>query len=180
MDFDIGTLFYILITIIAIVASVLGKKKKPADGQRSSDEESSPFGFFSKLEEQIGGLVDDTKEGVKQVVEEVIPAEVIPAEQRDDNRIIQDKDSYDWQSSSFDGDTATSGNYYNEFEGFYDSDKQESLDAIIAEAERSTSDDAIQVIEVEDISHPDYFKIVESFDLGTAVIYSTIINRKEY
>lgn len=175
MEFDIGTLFYILITIIAIVASVLGKKKKPAEGQQSSDEESGPFGFFSKLEEQINGMADDTREGVQQVAEDVIPAE-----QRDDQRILQDKDSYDWQSASYDGDSATSGDYYNEFEGYYDSDKQKSLDAIIEEAERSTSDEAIQVIEVEDISHPDYFKIVEDFDLGTAVIYSTIINRKEY
>jgi len=153
MEFDIGTLFYILITIIAIVASVVGKKKKPADGQHSSEEESGPFGFFSKLEEQIGGLVDDTREGVQQVAEEVIPGE-----QADDRRILQDKDSYDWQSASFEGDSATSGDYYNEFEGYYDSKKQESLDAIIEEAERSTSDNAIQVIEVEDISHPDYFR----------------------
>ncbi len=175
MDFDIGTLFYILITIVAIVASVFGQKKKQAEGQQSSDEEDAPFGFFSKLEEQIGGMVDDTKEGVKKVAEEITPAE-----QRPDNRIQQDKDSYDWASTSFDGDAATSGDYYNEFEGYYDSKKQESLDAIIEEVERSTSDEAIKVIEVEDISHPDYFKIVESFDLGTAVIYSTIINRKEY
>ena len=28
MEFDIGTLFYILITIVAIVASVLGKEEK--------------------------------------------------------------------------------------------------------------------------------------------------------
>lgn len=176
MEFDIGTLLYILITIIAVAAGVLGQKKKPASGRPASDEESGPFGFFSKLEEQIGGLVDETKDEVQQVAEEVIPAE-----QPDDNRIFQDKDSYDWQTASFDGDSATSGNYYNEFEGFYDPGKQESrLDAIIEEAERTTSDESIEVIEVDDVSHPDYFKIVENFDLGTAVIYSTIINRKEY
>lgn len=175
MDFDIGTLFYILITIIAIVASVLGQKKKPADGQQTSDEKSGPFGFLNKLEEQISELADDTREGVQQVAEKVVPDE-----QPDDKRILQDKDSYDWQTSSYDGDSATSGEYYNEFEGYYDSRKQKDLDAIIEEVERSTSDDAIQVIEVEDSSHPDYFKIVKDFDLGTAVIYSTIINRKEY
>jgi hypothetical protein len=175
MEFDIGTLFYILITIVAIVASVLGKKKKPADDEYSSDEESGPFGFFSKLEEQISGLADDAREGVQQVAEKVIPEE-----QPDDQRILQDKDSYDWQSESYDGDSANAGEYYNEFQGYYDSEQQENLDAIIKEVERSTSDDAIQVIEVEDLSHPDYFKIVDNFDLGTAVIYSAIINRKEY
>ncbi len=175
MEFDIGTLFYILITIIAIAASVLGKKKKPEGGDSSSDEDSGPFGFFSKLEEQIGGMVDDTKEEVQPVAEEVVAAE-----KPDNNRIQQDQGSYDWQSASFEGDSATSGNYYNEFEGFYDAEKEENLESIIEEAERSTSDENLEVIDMDDIINPDYFEIAKDFDLGTAVIYSTIINRKEY
>ena len=175
MEFDIGTLFYILITIIVIIASVLGKKKKPVDGQPSSDEESGPFGFFNKLEEQIGGLVDETKDEVQPVAEEAISAE-----KPDINRIQQDQGGYDWQSVSFDGDSATSGNYYNEFEGFYDADKKENLESIIKEIEKSTSDEDIEVIDMDNISNPDYFEIVKDFDLGSAVIYSTIINRKEY
>ena len=175
MEFDIGTLFYILITIIAIVASVLGKKKKPVDGEPDSDEASGPFGFFSKLEEQISGMVDDTKEEVQPVAEEVIAAD-----EPDNYRIQQEQGGYDWQLASFDGDSATSGNYYNEFEGFYDADKKENLDSIIKEAEKSTSEQNLEVIDMDDITNPDYFEIAKGFDLGTAVIYSTIINRKEY
>ncbi|MEX0981662.1 MAG: hypothetical protein WD577_00805 [Bacteroidales bacterium] len=175
MEFDIGTLFYILITIIAIVASVLGKKKKPVDGQPSSEEESGPFGFFSKLEKQIGGLGDESKEEVQPVAEEVISVE-----KPDDNRIQQDQGGYDWQSASFEGDSATSGSYYNEFEGFYDADKKENLESIIEEAEKSASEENLEVIDMDDITNPDYFEIAKDFDLGTAVIYSTIINRKEY
>ena len=153
----------------------LVKKKKPADGEASSDEESGPFGFFSKLEEQIGGMVDDTKEEVQPVADEVIAAE-----KPDNNRIQQEQGSYDWQSASFEGDSATSGNYYNEFEGFYDADKKENLESIIKEAEKSTSEENLEVIDMDDITNPDYFEIAKDFDLGTAVIYSTIINRKEY
>jgi len=175
MEFDIGTLFYILITIVAIVASVLGKKKKQVDEDPASDEDSGPFGFFSKLEREIGGLVDDTKEEVQPVAEEVISAE-----KSNDNRIQQDQGGYDWQSASFDGDSATSGNYYNEFEGFYDADKKENLESIIEEAENSASEENLEVIDMDDVTNPDYFEIAKDFDLGTAVIYSTIINRKEY
>ena len=33
MDFDIGNILYVVITIVAIAASLLGKKKKPANGK---------------------------------------------------------------------------------------------------------------------------------------------------
>ncbi len=174
MEFDIGTLFYILITIIAIVAGVLGQKKKPADGQPASGEDSGPFSFFSKLEEQIEGMVEEKDYNVQEPVEEG----VAETGQRDENRIYQEEGSYDWTAEESDFDSK--GSSYNQFEGVYDPGKEAGLDSIIAEAERSTSDDEIEVIEVEDISYPDYFQVVEDFDLGTAVIYSAIINRKEY
>ncbi len=175
MEFDIGTLIYILITIVAIAASVLGKKKKPVDGEAASDGESGPFGFISKLEEQIGGSVDEIKDEVQPVADEVIATE-----KPDYDRIQQDQGGYDWQSASFEGDSAISGNYYNEFEGFYDADKKENLESIIEEAEKSTSEENLEVIDMDDFTNPDYFEIAKDFDLGTAVIYSTIINRKEY
>ena len=176
MDFDIGTLFYILITIVAIVAGVLGQKKKPVEGQQVPGENSGPFSFFSKLEEQIEGLVDD--KGGDAVQEQAEEAVVAPANY-DGNRIYQEKGSFDWTTEEG-GDGRYADSTYNQFEGVYDLGMKESLESIIEEAERTTSDEAIEVIEVEDISYTDYFKVVEDFDLGTAVIYSAIINRKEY
>ncbi len=51
MDFEIGNLFYIVITIVAVVVGLLGKKKKPA-GQGTSETggEKRP-GFLENLEE---------------------------------------------------------------------------------------------------------------------------------
>ena len=177
MEFDIGTLFYILITIVAIVAGVLGQKKKPADGQTDADEKSGPFGFFSKLEEQLEGVLEEKKDQTEEP-----SAESVPSEQSDGNRIYQQADSYDWMSDSESEseEEGYSDSSYNQFKGVYDPGVQENLDSIIEEAEKSTADEEIEVVEVEDISYPDYFKVVEDFDLGTAVIYSAIINRKEY
>ena len=70
--------------------------------------------------------------------------------------------------------------FYAEYEGVYDPDAQANLDLMEAEAVRTTDPDAIEVIDVEELPQADYFEIVKDFDLGTAVIYSTIINRKEY
>lgn len=175
MDFDIGTLFYILITIVAIVAGVLGQKKKPVDGQQAPGEKSGPFSFFSKIEEQIEAIVDDKGDEMQEPAEE---AAVAPGN-FDGNRIYQEEGSFDWTTEEG-GDGRYSDSTYNQFAGVYDPKMKESLESIIAEAERTTSEEAIEVIEVEDISYTDYFKVVEDFDLGTAVIYSAIINRKEY
>jgi len=50
MDFDIGNILYVLITLVAITIGLLWKKKKPADqGTDESGEERQP-GFMENLE----------------------------------------------------------------------------------------------------------------------------------
>ena len=46
MDFDIGNILYVVITLVAIVASLLGKKKKPG-GKKAKP------GFFENLEQVL-------------------------------------------------------------------------------------------------------------------------------
>ncbi len=46
MDFDIGNILYVVITLVAIVASLLGKKKKPG-GKKAKP------GFFENLEKVL-------------------------------------------------------------------------------------------------------------------------------
>lgn len=175
MEFDIGTLIYIIITIIAIVAGVAGQKKKPAGGAGDTEEGASK-GFFDKLEEQLTGFADEARETAGSVAEEIKApfTEDQPGAEREvasDDRREHDKNY--WQNNI---DSA-----YDEYAGIYDPDQQDELEQISEEAVRSTNpDDALEVIEMEESSHPDYYEIVSDFDLGTAVIYSTIINRKEY
>jgi hypothetical protein len=40
--------------------------------------------------------------------------------------------------------------------------------------------DAVEVVELDEIPGTNYFEIVKDFDAGTAVVYSTIINRLDY
>lgn len=46
MDFDIGNILYVVITLVAIIASLLGKKKKP-EGKKAKP------GFFENLEQVL-------------------------------------------------------------------------------------------------------------------------------
>ena len=46
MDFDIGNILYVVITLVAIIASLLGKKKK-------SGEKKGKPGFFENLEQVL-------------------------------------------------------------------------------------------------------------------------------
>jgi len=174
MEFDIGTLIYIIITIVAIVAGVAGKKKKPGAGQPGAEDQKATGGFFGKLEEQFSGFIDEARSEFVTEDEQAEPAsggqaEDIPVQAYDDP-VAVDED-YEKRGDS---------NYYAQYEGVYDPDAQTNLDLMEAEAVRTTDPDAIEVIDVEELPQADYFEIVKDFDLGTAVIYSTIINRKEY
>lgn len=171
MDFDFGTLIYIIVTIVAIVAGAMGNKKKPSKGKTGSSGS-----FFDKLEEQIGGFVDETKESVSSVTDDLGFS--------DEEREGQAAPEYSWDDESTEAyreEDDSSGIAYSDFQGVYNPEKEKNLDLIQQEAVRATDEsDALEVIEMEESSYPDYFEIVSDFDLGTAVVYSTIINRIEY
>jgi|GEM_PF-2896916 len=175
MEFDIGTLIYIVITIIAIVAGVAGQKKKPA-GSSDGTGEGGSKSFFDKLEEQLTGFADEAKETAGSFAEEVKSPfmedqPVMQPEPATDDRREQDQ-AY-WQNNI--------ESAYDEYAGIYDPDQQDELEQISEEAIRSTDEsEVLHVEELDESEHPDYYEIVSEFDLGTAVVYSTIINRKEY
>lgn len=181
MEFDIGTLIYILVTIIAIVAGVAGKKKNPAGNSAPSGEGSSK-GFFDKLEEQLGGFVDEARDTVGSVTDEFKSAVSgnEPAMQEEAAREDVVSQEYDY-SQEQDYSSEVYQSEYNAFEGIYDPGQQESIEQVTSEAIRSTNEgDMMQVLEVDEPEYADYFEVVKEFDLGTAVVYSAIINRKEY
>lgn len=176
MKFDIGTILYIVITIIAVIASVAGKKKKPqVQGNEGSGNEE-PKGFFDRIEDQFGSFIEDQKSSVQQVNEvdefDDEPDELYLQEAASENNFTKDEVDEEYK-------TETSG--YSNFEGLFNTKMAANADLIQKEAEKSTTNsEIIDVIDLDNIENPDYFEIVKDFDLGTAVIYSTIINRKEY
>lgn len=192
MEFDIGTLIYIIVTIVAIVAGVAGNKKKPAPGKSGSGKNTGSKSFLEKLEEQFGAFADEARSSQPESDDEEIFVTGQSREEDSDelteefaeapaagaSRSAEEKAApayeFAWNDPS---------NVYSQYEGFYDQDEGGKADyenLKSAEARRSTNEDEIQLIDMDDVSHADYFEIVKDFDLGTAVIYSTIINRKEY
>ena len=172
MEFDFGTILYILVTIIAIIAGVAGKKKKPAsrpEGAESPEAESGE-GFFDRLERQFSEFGEETRQETGEeegAARETQPDPVVyqPVEEASE-RINNNRD--DSRSSE------------THFEGLYDPEKQDNVDIMRSEAEQSG--EALEVVDLEDDEEggTDYFEIVKDFDLRTAVIYSAIINRREY
>ncbi len=192
MEFDIGTLIYIIVTIVAIVAGVTGNKKKPSPGNPGSGEKTGSKSFLEKLEEQIGAFSDEargtqletddeevfvTDQGMEEDGDE-LTEEFAEAPAAEASRSAEEKAApayeFAWNDPS---------NVYSQYEGYYDLDEREKSDyedLKSSEARRTTDEDEIKVIDMDEVSHVDYFEIIKDFDLGTAVIYSTIINRKEY
>lgn len=175
MEFDIGTLIYIIITIIAVVAGALGRKKKPQQTTPSDNEPAGEStgsgGFFGKLGEQFEGFIEEAKEATQFNTQKEPEPEPVQVESEKAYESILDQYNFTHDDNNSD---------YADFEGVFDPDSDENKPLIEAEATRSTESPTIEIIDIDKQENPDYFEIVQDFDLGTAVVYSTIINRKEY
>ncbi|MEX2370905.1 MAG: hypothetical protein WD578_07860 [Bacteroidales bacterium] len=175
MDIDIGTLIYIIITIIVVIVGALGNKKRHARDHAGTDGTHESRGFFETLEERIEGFIDESKEVKDQRSYETSAAE--PPVQT----IYQEEEAeYDGFGEQFEEETpAQVTDHYSHYAGILDPEKQENLDQIREDA-ANQDQGVLDVIDIDDMNYPDYYDIVSDFDLGTAVIYSSIINRKEY
>jgi len=52
MDFDIGNMFYIILTLIIIIAGAFGKKKKPVHSPAASETPENPLVVGNILEKK--------------------------------------------------------------------------------------------------------------------------------
>jgi hypothetical protein len=182
MDFDIGTIIYIIITIVAIAAGAFGKKKKPAPSSPVSEDENEPVGFFEKLEEQFSGIISEAKESVQNITTEFIPVEEKPIAEptfQDEYKALGSLlDQY-----NFDHTVKVEESFFDSEESeelLLESDDEQIQDLISSEAIRTTDGQVLEVIETDTTTYPDYLENIQDFDLGTGIIYSIIINRKEY
>lgn len=169
MDFDIGNILYVVITLVAIIIGLLGKKKKPVDqGTGESGEERQP-GFMENLEKVLR-MGQENPEPVDLLDHE----EDVFAEEYDrvDEPLFgagargaaESKPAY--RSLMDDYDQIMSGS--NEADQFRIIEDGDNLD------------EPLKVIDLDQEEGTDYFEIVKDFDAGTAVVYSAIINRLDY
>jgi hypothetical protein len=163
MDFEVGNILYIVITLVAVIIGLLGKKKKPADGGSGTPESVSRPGFMENLERvlQMGQEEPEIKDlqdfEADLPVEQVIPAEVVEESLLD----LRNRPSI-----------------MEEYDRIMNRNKDGELDFTMTEG--GLTDGAMQVVDLDETKGSNYFEIVRDFDAGTAIVYSTIINRLDY
>jgi len=153
MDFEIGNLLYIVITLVAVIVGVLGKKKKPADGgSGASGESAARPGFLENLERvlQMGQEQPEIKD--LQEFETDLP----------DEEVLTVEESH--------ADLRNRPSIMDEYDRIMNRSNEGEL----------TDGGALEVIDLDGTQGNNYFEIVRDFDAGTAVVYSTIINRLDY
>ena len=163
MDFEIGNILYIVITLVAVIVGVLGKKKKPADGGSDAPKSAARPGFMENLERvlQMGQEQAGTTE-LQDFEEDLPPEEVLPVQ-----AVEQDQ-----------ADLRNRPGIMDEYDRIMKRGKDGELDSMMEGDELGS--DAAELVDLDEVSGTDYFEIVRDFDAATAVVYSTIINRLDY
>ena len=159
MDFDIGNILYIVITLVAVIIGLLGKKKKSAGDTPGATKSESRPGFLENLERvlQMG------QEGT-----------VVKGLQEDEEDLLVEEEVHEEVISE---PTPTPGIMAGN-ERIMNAPRDEDGNLIPGEGEAMA--EALEVIDLDDETATNYFEIVKDFDAGTAIVYSTIINRLDY
>jgi len=159
MDFDIGNLFYIIITLVVIIIGLLGKKRKPAGQGTGETEGSSQPGFLENLEKAFNMGEE------RQFVDLRDHEEDLPVEEEIHVPVQEPM--------------ATTGGILEEYERLLERQKRDAEEGIIP-SEAEPTEPPLEVINLEEEEGTDYFKVIKDFDAGTAIVYSAIINRIDY
>ena len=175
MDLDIGSLFYILITVFAVIAGIAKKKKKPATGEPVGEEgsDSPKPGFFGKLEQQLESFVADAKGSLGGLTGQSPAKE--PEYEEVDERDYFEKLNDDYEAHD-------KGDYRNKlsaYEGISSPDDNDTFELI--DTDGIAAFDSMELVHL-DMDAESSFEVVselEDFDARTAIIYSSIINRIE-
>ncbi|MCP4310672.1 MAG: hypothetical protein GY790_05375 [Bacteroidetes bacterium] len=155
MDFDVGNIIYVLITLVAIIASLLGKKKKPGA------KESKP-GFFENLEKVLKMGQEDP---VVTNLREYEPDLAVESDEAEPGIVPEVS-------------MMSEPSLLEEYESLLKSRGGSLLEVMEYGEESST--EPMNVIQLDEEEGADYFEIVKDFDAGTAVVYSAIINRIDF
>ena len=160
MEFDIGNLFYIVITVVVIIVGILGKKKKPAGQGAGETQGATRPGFFENLEKAFNMGQEERMVVDVQEFEDDLPVEV-----------IEEAPAATLASEA--------GGLMREYESLMNR-RQEDMPGSILSSYIDMNTEPLEIINLEDEERADYFEIIRDFDAGTAVVYSAIINRIDY
>ena len=157
MDFEIGNILYIVITLVVVIVGLLGKKKKPqGQGNEGSDGEAKP-GFLENLEKAFNMKMQDQVVDLREYEEDLPEEEKVEPAPEPKSKTSGFKEEYEHLVAA--------------------REKNRQRDTVLSQADEITETiDEIQ----DDEKGTDYFEVVKDFDAGTAVVYSAIINRVDY
>lgn len=188
-DFNIGTILYLVITLVVVLIGVLGRKKKSAGSDSQSGRNSHENDFMENLERTFNvkreaeevrdeaGEETGRRNTGYEVGREREPRVVgrtgdmweeyerLHGTEREKKRIAES--GYE---SGFEGET--------EREKEIETEQEPDTETFVSDVEEPA--DHLEVIELGEYEGTNYFDIVKDFDAGTAVVYSAIINRTEY
>jgi hypothetical protein len=168
MDFEIGNILYIVITLVAVIIGLLGKKKKPgAPGTGEGASETQPA-FMENLERMLSGSQGNPEITDLQEFEEDLPPE--------------DELEHGYAAEPI-AETRQASTLMDDYERIMHGNDQEEED-IFATGALSTEEmdmiDHLEVVELDGDSGVNYFEVMDGFDARTAIVYSAIINRIDY
>ena len=165
MDFDLGNILYVVITLVAIIAGLLGKKKKPADQAPEETEKEAQPGFFENLERMLRMGQENP--------------EVTELQDYEEDILIDELASDGPQSSAVNAETVLpSKSILDDYDQIMN-----SMDGVVYDSSFTDGDyvdGPMEVLDIDNEQETNYFDIVRDFDAGTAVVYAAIINRLDY
>ena len=163
MEFDIGNILYIVITLVAVLVGVLGKKKKkgtPATGEEGGNAQP---GFMENLERFLTMGQENPAVVDLQEFEEDLPVE---------ESLVSELES----ESRYEPMKAPS--IMDEYDRIMQGSQQEESDIYFSQGDSMM--ESLDLIELDEEAGTSFFDIVEKFDARTAIVYSAIINRLDY
>jgi hypothetical protein len=167
MDFEIGNILYVVIMLVAVIISLLGRKKRSS---RKAFEQGEPAGetrqgFLENLEKVLTMGQEEPQVADLQAYEPDFPGEEGP-------------EPASAADETADKTVPSSRGILEDYERIMKRGRETETSPFFAEGERST--EPLEVIELDAERGTDYFEIVRDFNAGTAVVYSAIINRLDY
>jgi hypothetical protein len=166
MEFDIGTILYVVITVIALIIGVIGRKKKPAGtGSPEGSAHETGGSFFESFERAF------SMEQAERTVFMPEPDEYEAPEPGEPQYAEKYESPYSGRLETGRGSILEEYDRIMGGQGGYGSDT-------LFEGERST--ETMEVTELGDESDVDFFEIIKDFNASTAIVYSAIINRIDY
>jgi len=164
MEFDIGNILYIVITVVAVTIGLMGRKKKPGTQGTGEGVGKSQPGFMENLERLLTmGQEPVVVSDLQPFEEDLPPEEGVAATFEPESRLEAKKTPklLDEYKRIMEGGTVLGGSDMPPEEGEIMSQPMELLD-------------------LDQLSSMDFIDLVNEFDARKAIVYSAIINRLDY